>query len=95
MNLEASHQLPITDQANVSASGNSYWQAQEPQVTVLDRAAQAATVTHKVVTHKFVIISVVVLAASVLSLGIYSQIAHMQKKAKQAEIERTSRVVVL
>lgn len=97
MNLEASHQLPATNevQANVSARGNSYWQVPEPQVTAVDRAVQATAVAHKVVTHKIAIMSAVVLAIAALSFGAYSQVVQMQKKAKQAEIERTSRVVVL
>lgn len=96
MNLEATSNLSShTNQAAISASGNSYWQVTEPKVTAADVAAQAAVITRKTLTHKATIIIAAVLAALAVSLMTYVQIGNAKDRAYQAKIQRESRVVVL
>lgn len=95
MNLEASHQHQNVENVNVSASGNAYWQPAEPTVTVTERAAQATVVAQNVVTHKIVIATVALAVAVTISAVVVAHVGNLRERAHQAEIQRTSRVVVL
>lgn len=96
MNLEnTTNLLTHNDKVAVSASGNSYWQVTEPQVTATERVAQVAVVTHKTLTHRTVIIAAVILATLAVSLASYVQISNFREKAYHAKLQRESRLVVL
>ena len=96
MNLEqSSNLLSTSNQATVSAGGFSYWQQTELPITVSQRLAQTVFMARRVATHKFTLVIVAVAAITAVILVSYAQVSDLRQKAHQAEIRRTSRIVVL
>lgn len=95
MNLESTTEFTPNLTAT-SASGTNYdWNVSGRKTTVLEHSAAAAQVSKNVLTSKPVIISAAVIAAAVVLITAITVANGFRQRAHQAELQRTSRVVVL